>query len=622
MILIDNINYLKDKYPAIREQLGDIEEKKDKEFTVEKAKSGDETLTYTRGGIKTYFHSKYDPIREAKAILEEYDNVEDKDVIFYGTGLAYHIDIFIKENPNNDFYIFESKAELMEKFLSIRNLTRTEYRNLKGIGLGLEGIQKIIENLIKTSRRKTILIGLPIHRQVFEKEYSEFYQMFLNIVKSKRSSIATNYAFQRRWIINSMINFKDVLSTPNILLEKKGEFIDKPAILVAAGPSLNEEIENIRYIKEEGLAYIFSVGSAINTLIHHNIYPDAATTYDPGKFNQKVFEKVKEREINNIPLIFGSSVGYETLKGYPGDMYHMITSQDKVAEYFLSDEESKIDIVLDAPSIAVVTLQLLSNLGFNPIILAGQNLGYVGTARHSEGVHYSQDLTDAELEKALWVEDVHGNQIRTNDGFNRMRQQLESYIGKMDKGRVINTTKGGAKINGTEFRELREIVDSDLRSKVVLRDWLKGGNTNYKKEIIEERVKAMDAALEESYKWIKEYRSNMTKMHNLIRNRNFNQLNKMYKKLDISIKSLETNSFFSTFILPINRVEHGLLADAVKASRYEKDLYKRNTKLLNEYRVFIEKCSIDIDKIKPVYERMKEEIKKYINKEGSHNYVK
>ena len=151
-------------------------------------------------------------------------------------------------------------------------------------------------------------------------------------------------------------------------MEKKGQFKGKPAMLVAAGPSLNEEIENIRYIKENGLAYIFSVGSAINTLIYHNIYPDAACTYDPTVNNQKVFAKVKEKNIKDIPMIFGSSVGYETLIDYPGKKYHMITSQDTVSNYYLkTEEEDRLDIVLDAPSIAVVTLQLLYVLGFNPV---------------------------------------------------------------------------------------------------------------------------------------------------------------------------------------------------------------------------------------------------------------
>src|SRR5690606_20679404 len=135
------------------------------------------------------------------------------------------------------------------------------------------------------------------------------------------------------------------------------------------------------------------------TLIHHDIYPDAATTYDPSARNQIVFEKVKEKDIADIPMIFGSSVGYETLIDYPGKKYHMITSQDTVSNYYLKNKnEDSIYIVQDAPSIAVVTVQLLYELGFNPIILVGQNLAYKGKKRHSEGVHYSKDVTDDEME--------------------------------------------------------------------------------------------------------------------------------------------------------------------------------------------------------------------------------
>ena len=51
----------------------------------------------------------------------------------------------------------------------------------------------------------------------------------------------------------------------------------------------------------------------------------------------------------------------------------MITSQDTVSNYYLKDVEGKaINIVQDAPSIAVVTVQLLYQLGFSTIILVGQ----------------------------------------------------------------------------------------------------------------------------------------------------------------------------------------------------------------------------------------------------------
>ena len=483
MILIDNINYLREKFPLVRERLKLVEENQSKQFQIEETRKGDKTLSYNKDDKKVYFHSKYDPIREAQAIIEEYKDIKDTNIIFYGTGLGYHIDLFVKENPNNNFYIFEPIEELMEKFLSIRNLSKSEYKDLRGISIGIDSIESDISSFLELNRKETIIVELPIHKQVFEEEFKTFSQIFLNIIKFKRNSIATEYSFQRRWIINSMKNFKEVLATPNILVEKKGKFKNKPAILVAAGPSLNEEIENIRYIKENGLAYIFSVGSAINTLMHHNIYPDVATTYDPTELNQKVFEKVKEKNIKDISMIFGSSVGFETLENYPGKKYHMITSQDKVANYYLEHSNGmEIDIVLDAPSIAVVTLQLLANLGFSPIILVGQNLGYIGASQHSEGIHYSKNLTEGEIQEALLVEDVYGNKIKTNDGFNRMREQMELYITNMEKGRVINTTKGGAKIRCTEFKELKNIIDNDLQEKIVIENWLDGNKTNYNKK--------------------------------------------------------------------------------------------------------------------------------------------
>ncbi|MBU5310750.1 DUF115 domain-containing protein [Tissierella carlieri] len=616
MILIDNINYLREKFPLVREKLKLVEENEDKQFLIKETRRGDKTLLYNKDGKTIYFHSKYDPIREAQTIIEGYKDIKDTNIIFYGTGLGYHIDLLVKENPNNNFYIFEPIEELMEKFLSVRNLSKPEYKELRGLSIGLDNIQIEIGNFLEINRKETIIIELPIHKQAFEEEFKRFNKTFLDIIKSNRSSIATNYSFQRRWIINSMINFKEVLSTPNILIEKKGEFKNKPAIIVAAGPSLNEEIESIRYIKEKGLAYIFSVGSAINTLIHHNIYPHAATTYDPTELNQKVFDKVKEKGISDIPMIFGSSVGYETLENYLGKKYHMITSQDKIANYYLeSNSDMEVNIVLDAPSIAVVTLQLLANLGFSPIILVGQNLGYVGKAQHSEGIHYSNELTDEEVEKALWVEDVYGNQIRTDDGFNSMRVQMELYITSMEKGRVINTTKGGAKIQGTEFIELKDIIDKHLQEAVVIDNWLDGDKTNYNKEQLKNKVESMDLAFEDSYRWIKDYNTNLHKMLELVRNRNFKQLDIMYNKLDISITALESNDFFTTFILQMNRVQHKLLADAVKISKMEKDIYKKHMDLLNNYKGFIDKCSLDIELIKPIYEKMKYNILEYINQD-------
>ena len=616
MILIDNINILKSAYPNLWNRLKSLEDAMNtSSINIEETRRGDKTIWIEKDGKKLYLHSKYNPIREAEAIIEEYEEVEsDTTVIFYGTGMGYHIDLFLQRHPDVNYYIYEPIPELLYTYLSHKSLKKLPSLKMKDLILADNEIEarNFFNQLIDRASGKYIHVVLNSHKNIFPEEYERFLELFKEILKNKKSSIGTNLAFQERWILNSMKNFKEVLNTPNILLEKKGKFQGKPAIIVAAGPSLNEEIENLRCIKEKGLAYIFSVGSAINTLIHHDIYPDAATTYDPSARNQIVFEKVKEKDIADIPMIFGSSVGYETLIDYPGKKYHMITSQDTVSNYYLKNKDGKpINIVQDAPSIAVVTVQLLYELGFNPIILVGQNLAYKGKKRHSEGVHYSKDVTDDEMEKGIWVKDVYGNEVLTNDGFNRMRQQMEYYIKALPNIKVINTTKGGAHIEGTSFMELKRVIDEYLKETVVEKDWLEGNKTQYDKEYLRLQSEKMDRAYKRAYKLMDEYYDILNTIERLIRNQNFNQVEKTYVKLDKALRKIERNDFFITFVLPMNRVHYKVLAGRIDDLNEIKNPIEKGMKIVDSFKKFMDVCKIDVDRIKEVYDEMKEGILGY-----------
>lgn len=612
----ENEKIIKNAYPHIWNRLKSLENNMDNTLVhIEETKRGSKTLYIVKDDKKMYFHSKYNPIREAEAIVEEYKDIEENStVVFYGTGMGYHIDLFLKKHPNVSYYIYEPIPELLYTYLSYNSLRKLPSLNLKDMILGDNEviIRKFFSNLIDKSGGKFINVVLSSHRNIFKEEYDKFIKLFKETFKDKKSSIGTNLAFQERWIINSMINFKEVLSTPNILLEKKGAFKNKPAILVAAGPSLNEEIENIRYIKDNGLAYIFSVGSAINTLIYNDIYPHAATTYDPTVNNQKVFAKVKEKNIKDIPMIFGSSVGYETLIGYPGDKYHMITSQDTVSSYYLKNKDDKpIYIVQDAPSIAVVTLQLLYELGFNPIILVGQNLAYKGRKRHSEGVYYSKEVSKEEMEKGIWVKDVYGNEVLTNEGYNNMRQQMEMYIKKLPNMKVINTTKGGAHIEGTSFMELKQVMDKYLKDQVVKDNWLEGNKTNYDRDYLKSQSEKMDRAYKRALRLMDEYYDILDKIERYIEKEKFNKAEKMYIELDKALRKIENNDFFKVFILPINRVQYKALADSIDSLNEIKNPTEKGQKIVKSFRNFMDLCKNKGKLLENDYEEMKETILSY-----------
>ncbi|WP_169727719.1 motility associated factor glycosyltransferase family protein [Acetobacterium malicum] len=393
-----------------------------------------------------------------------------------------------------------------------------------------------------------------------QEERTLFFEQLKSATQIKKNALAIDYVFKKRWVLNSVMNFSEVLKTPNVLMENNGCFRNKQAILIAAGPSLDLEIENLRRIKEEKLAYLFSVGSAISTLIEHGIYPDAMCTYDPQGINQKVFEKVYTSEITSIPMIFGSSVGFETLERYQGPKFHMITSQDTVSKYFLKmNDKQALLTVADAPSIAVMTFELLQKLGFEEIILVGQNLAFKDEAYYAGGIDYGnqgdKNLTDGLFE----VMDVSGKNVLTNESLNRMRKELEGRIAQAIIP-VINTTVGGAAIEGTNFQRLEEVMKRlNLPFEINEFSTLEAGNIYDVKFLISALL-----TMKNSYETYKEIiisiKQIVIKTDELMLNKNLKQSEAMYDKIDHLLNEFEKNQFAAVFEIPMHRVEHELLA--------------------------------------------------------------
>jgi len=599
--MVNNINVLKNNYYNLWKQWEQYRREQKMNTALvqaEDSRNGAKTLVVHENSRRVYLHSKYDPVREAGLLLEKYNGMDESAaVIFYGTGLGYHITAFAQKYPGMDFYIYEPVPEVFDQYISHGELYKLPMRKLKNIVIADTEQQAVVffENFLKHMSSKVIIIELPSHKAAFPRQYKRFYELFNKLVKDKRSSLHVNYAFQKRWTINSMKNFKEVLDTPNIIMEKKGAFTGQPALLVAAGPSLNEEIEHIRYIKENGLAYIFSVGSAINTLIENNIYPHAACTYDPTVNNQKVFKKVVERNIKDIPLIFGSSVGYETLENYPGPKYHMLTSQDTISQYFLRSRDGRpVEGVYDAPTIAVVTLQLLNQLGFNPIILVGQNLAFKDKKRHSAGVDYSSEVTEEEINNGLWVKDVFGQQVLTSQGYNRMRQQMEMFIEKLTGVKVINTTRGGADIKGAPFIPLEEVTKLYLKGKVITPGWLPRDSSSYDYNYLLSQLEKMNEAHTNLEKIMSQIDQLLKSIRSLALDGNFKQLKNMYVKLDQSVNKMQENDYFKVFIKPMNRVYYDILTKETANIREEKEPRAKAEKIINSFSKFLHVCKDDM----------------------------
>jgi hypothetical protein len=375
--LENNMNLLKTSYPEVWEKISAVEKTLNQDLLqLIRNKKG---MLNLRVG-QMLIHDKNNPHQEAKAFIQSQKNIEEhSDILFYGIGLGYAIQAFNQEYPHKPFSVYEPIPEIFYHFLAHTDLAKFPRHILKKIYIETqpEDVEGFCSTYAKTIGYSGMLIEHPNYARIFPEKRQNFIKVFEKHIRERSASINTLSAFEKLWTSNSTKNMIEILNSPNILLKNKDHFLQQPAIMVASGPSLEDEIENLHKIKSEGLAYIFSVGTALNALIRNGIYPHAAFTYDPSEKNLIICKEVIEKGIDSIPLIFGSTVYHQTLAQYPGPKMHMLISQDTLAAYYLKPKNSdQIETIHDATTIAVITLQVLAKLGFSPIILVGQNLAY------------------------------------------------------------------------------------------------------------------------------------------------------------------------------------------------------------------------------------------------------
>ncbi|CAN7157888.1 motility associated factor glycosyltransferase family protein [Paenibacillus sp. LjRoot56] len=626
MILIDNVQFLRQRYAQLWGNVSQLDKViSNMPYEVSTTKSGLSNLQVTKEGKAQYIHSQYDPFKEAERFIDQFlpDEVEEfEHIFFYGVGMGYHIEQFMERYPDRNFSLYEPDAFLFYHYLSQRNLDVLPLHRLKNIFVEFtpEFLHHSLNEFVNGAKERVMLVVLPSYERIYKEQYERFTTEFRNMVLNKRSSLQVNIAFEKRWTINSIANLPYLMESANIIQSKKSYFHNKPVLLVSAGPSLQEEIEHIRHVKEQGLAYIFAVGSSIKALLAQGIYPDAVCSYDPQHNTVETYYQIIEEKIESIPLIYGTSVGFETVHNYPGPKLHMVTSQDKVAPLYISNKDKKeLEYVEDAPSIAVVTLELLHKLGASPIILVGQNFAYKNNQFYASGIDYQTpsqqrptDLSEQEIKNAIMVDGVDGSPVYTSIGFNSMRLQMESYTAKFAGREIINTTQGGAKIANTTFASLQQLVEERLTQTVVESDWYQTQKEDVGYDLIHmlEQCKVIEVEQNQLLDRLQRMGQLLHEMKQLLEHKNEQQLVKVYPVFDKEFKKMKKNKIFDAILLPMNRVEHEILGRNIAEIRFEPNVLLKTKKIIDMFGHFLFRCQQEVTILQPVIQESHEKMKK------------
>jgi hypothetical protein len=313
-------------------------------------------------------------------------------LVVFGLGLGYHLDILSKRlqfktlivvEPHDDFWLHS--CHVFDWTALVDRLGR------EGRQIQLIRTTAVFQMVVKAIRdESTALLGgsyLFFHYQA--QEFANFGARLLTKWQDL-SMIGGWIEDQLTMLRNNWGNF----SRPDFYLQHKRVSSRRtlPAIVVGAGPSLDNNIEDIRALK--GKVVIISASSALRVLLENGIRPDIHCELENGAGLAQVAEGLaaKHGGLSDIILYAAAGIDPRIAPHFKKTAYFF---RDKLSSTLLYGEGAEATNLAE-PTSGNTAVHCALSLGFHDIYLFGLDFGARDPkAHHSQhSVYFNYEAED------------------------------------------------------------------------------------------------------------------------------------------------------------------------------------------------------------------------------------
>ncbi|MCK5231487.1 MAG: motility associated factor glycosyltransferase family protein, partial [Desulfobulbaceae bacterium] len=400
------------------------------------------------------------PDSEISEYLSRVPENEPSAVILLGMGLGYTPEALLLHRPQmRQLVIFEFFPGIFIQALHTRDLSQllSDPRVILSVGPEPD-IGEVLTPAYKTLQLEHIHIlrhlpSFSINMAGYQKLHDEMFDHVnrLNIGGS------TLVKMGKHFLENRFCNLTSIRH--NRLIDSlKDKFSGIPAILVASGPSLDENIHLLAEAK--GKAVIIAIDSALPSLLAHGVKPDFITALDP---DDVVYEKIAASAAQGHGINFVCQLGVtpKTPKIFPADQVFWAFNDNILTKLVNISLGGKINIG-ETHSNAHLNLVTAIVMGASPIIFVGQDLAFTGGKSHtSHTVLKEHDIWEKRLQETddtVLTDSINGGKVKTHRGFFAAKVLFEEIMAK-HPNRYINATAAGVHLQGTEALCLDEAIE-------------------------------------------------------------------------------------------------------------------------------------------------------------------
>lgn len=359
-------------------------------------------------------------------------------------------------------------------------------------------------------------------RQLFEKVAAG--------INMKIMGKTTNLSVTMPYLRNALIN-APLASGGDYLQQWQGMRKDRPALIVAAGPSLNKQLPLLA--QNQDLFTIIAVDKVWPILKTHGIVPDAILALDPKSVPSWPRNAIAEETAFCVDIGCGSKLLWSN------DQNHLLTCANGAVYKILKELGVKVSLLSTGGSVATSAFALAERLDANPIVFIGQDLALTDGKDHADGYinSYKDSVLSARIEAGFDVDGYYGGRLRTERQLLTYKTWFEKQIKALPHKLVINATEGGARIEGATQLPFA-IVCEEIRSARLYKTPLV---QPFKRCIEPSHIQCLSEGLVRLKNGIDAMKSVAEKAHELCLKMGKNPNAKQLKKLDALNKALKNH---------------------------------------------------------------------------------
>lgn len=461
-ILEKNLEAMEKWYPAFADLIREEHETEDPtNVMVETSWDGETIFRIEQDGRQLYLGGKRNAKEPIQIWSERVGEIHKYAPVFlFGVGSAAYLKAIIEKSSKEvNVVVYEPSIHIFMAMLENIDISKEiEDRPIAFVvkGLNEEEFEPVMRGVMTLENMSFLIEEIhPNYRGFFLEDILEKVKKVQRLVESEMVQFNTQKKLSMNMAQNILRNMKYVCEGYHTKLLLNAVSNKDAAILVAAGPSLNKNIQMLK--KAKNRLFILAVDTAVKPLVKAGIKPDAFITIDA----KKDLDLVEIDGAETIPVIAPATALYKIMdrqkakKIFYYDGYFLPYSI-----YFINDKV--LPDVSTGGSVACSGFSLLHKLGYETIILVGQDLAFTDNKSHADGT-FEDKMPTMDTEGMEMVKGNYVDKIPTRMDFRIFLNWFQEYIHDIKEAnpniRVVNATAGGAYIEGTEIRALDDIIE-------------------------------------------------------------------------------------------------------------------------------------------------------------------